>query len=906
MSIPVPSLLRKVLPIAALLPVLELPDCLAQTAPGTATPTVWEQSGWGGGGYFYCAAYHPTKDGVIYMGGDVGGAYKTEDHGVHWRTINNGLASYGVFSVAVDHRNPDTVYAATEGGLCKSTDAGETWVTLPRTDKSDLHITGEKNKSIHAVAVDPANGSNVYAASPTGKVYKSTDGGLNWEVAYEEKTEAEEPGVLRVQYGKVNNVFFGALTLLNPSAGESSANAQGIGFTFKGDGTLPKDSFFIMKTKDGIAYRSKNLNTLFQDTSWRDIVLKASDFVFDPGYLKSHPEAASQPVNPDWSSITRFDLTCSGPIPTNPAVARLKRFYFAYAPADGSSEPRLVPFADFSNPDAVKAFQTAGNIHLGDAPASTFYSVAVAPSDPSRIVASSAALGLVLSQDAGKTWKVLQTPTKASSAVFDPKDAKIIYGAFFADGVMKSTDGGATWKKISESFPDKFEVLDVAVNPSNPLNVCAIGKTSWTGVFLSSEDGGNTWQASGKELAGGVAGKYSNQIDLDESSGNPTMDMLSPDGKTAHLSAPTNIAINPLNPSEIFLSANWRPSLSTDGGTVWTERCHGADISCITDIRFHKGKVYVSAMDEGSLVSSDNGKTWKQLWPLKHTDDLSGHNWRIAVNEVNGSTRIIATSSPWSTVKPQSIIRSEDDGNTFTAIREGIPNYVLMPNTMWGRGYPRALAVDPNDPQVVYMGIDGDPEPVKSAAASSSLLTAEPPGNSWPPSPEAAGCSTASPWTPPIPTVSSGAPVAMGEASGAATTEANPGSRSSAMRSSSGMWSSPPMEPSTVPVSSFGAARTRARHGRGLPTSPRSPAPWWASRFIRPIPTSSGFREPTGGTSGSARSTKPPTVEIPGPTSRETFLTSAQIPCALIRKRMSSGLAGLGYSRPNNSEIVSR
>ncbi len=82
----------------------------------------------------------------------------------------------GLF-LAVDRSNPDTVYAATEGGLCKSTDAGETWVTLPRTDKSDLRITGEKNKSIHSVAVDPSNGSNVYATSPLGKVYKSTDGG---------------------------------------------------------------------------------------------------------------------------------------------------------------------------------------------------------------------------------------------------------------------------------------------------------------------------------------------------------------------------------------------------------------------------------------------------------------------------------------------------------------------------------------------------------------------------------------------------------------------------------------------------------------------------------------------------------------------------------------------------------
>src|SRR5690606_32239425 len=37
-------------------------------------------------------------------------------------------------------------------------------------------------------------------------------------------------------------------------------------------------------------------------------------------------------------------------------------------------------------------------------------------------------------------------------------------------------------------------------------------------------------------------------------------------------------------------------------------------------------------------------------------------------------------------------------------------------NVMWDRGYARALAVDPNDPQTIYLGIDGDPEPARNHA----------------------------------------------------------------------------------------------------------------------------------------------------------------------------------------------
>ncbi len=135
---------------------------------------------------------------------------------------------------------------------------------------------------------------------------------------------------------------------------------------------------------------------------------------------------------------------------------------------------------------------------------------------------------------------------------------------------MKSTDGGRRGRK-SPTASRQIRCPRYRGEPVESLNVCAIGKSSWTGVFLSSEDGGNTWQASGKELEGGAAGKYSNKIDLDESSGNPTMDMLC--GRK--ISAPERsdqYRHHPLNPSEIFLSANWRPSLSTDGGNIWTER----------------------------------------------------------------------------------------------------------------------------------------------------------------------------------------------------------------------------------------------------------------------------------------------------------------------------------------------
>ncbi len=680
----------------------------AVLAASTEVEPAWRQAGWGGGGYYWAAVYHPTQDGVIYMAGDSCGVYKTEDHGRNWRIINRGLAAYAVFSLAVDRNHPQTVYASTEEGLCKSLDGGEHWQRLPNTGRKELRITAERDRSVHAVAVDPVKGDTLYAASPCGKVYKSADGGQTWAVSYEATSPAEENGALRIQFGKVNGEYYGdfALPVTFPS-GINASDCVGIGFTLKGDGSMPKDCFLILKTGTGGTYRSKNINSLFKETGWRDIVLKADDFAPDPEYVKKHPESAgTRFTGSDWPGVVRLDLACSGALPTEATVGKFGSFFFAVTAA--SDKPRLVAFRNFVKDQSL---QTFGNIHIGAPLSGTVYSVAVADADHSRVIAATHDSGLVLSLNAGRSWKRLSTPQKAASAVFDPSDPNVIYGAFFENGILKSSDAGKTWIKLSKQLSSKCKIRDVAVSPVNPLDLYAIGSEDWNGTFYLSNDGGKTWKSSSKV-----------RVDAE---GNPTLDNVF--SGIASLSAPRTLSISPQNPKELFVSANWRSCLSEDGGLTWTERDRGADISCVTDIRFHKRKTYVTAMDEGTFVSEDGGQRWRQLWPLRHTPGLSGHNWRVAVTEVNGSERIISTVTPWYKT-PTCLVRSDDGGKSFNVVQTGLPDYTIRPNTMWGQGHPRALAVDPNNPRLIYLGIDGDPAEGKSGGG---IFKSEDGGTTW-------------------------------------------------------------------------------------------------------------------------------------------------------------------------------
>lgn len=667
----------------------------------------WEPCGWGGGGFYWSAVFHPTKDGVIYLGQDAGGLSKTTDHGMSWKMINNGLVHCGVFSLAVDRSHPDTIYAGTVGGTCKSVDAGEHWRFLPKTGPNDLNITAERNISVRSIAVDPSNGDIVYAASPSGKVFKSTDGGETWVIAYEKKADAEDTNAAFVQFGGINGAWFaGAWLNLAYPADANAADCQGIGFSFRGDKVKMEESkptkFFVtIKNAAGLTYQSRDLVAIFQDDQWRDVILKAEDFTIDPGSAKKFPEAANAAIN--WSQMNRLDFSCNGPM-SPPAVARFKAFGFAFAGDGGKSTLR--PIRDFTSDTFFGVYGNARSTMVP--PARSISSVAVALKDPALVVAATLDHGLVLSEDAGKTWRELDTPKGATSAVIADADPNIMFACFGKDGVWKSTDKGKTWVASSEGIPDKANMHDIAVSPANAIDVYCTGD----GAACLSNDGGKTWRKSEPMF-----------VDLD---GDPTRHYGGANPKTPIIRS-KNIVINPQNPKELYIACDWRPCWSGDGGLTWFERARGSDISCNTDIRFSKGRVYASAMDEGALVSDDNGISWRQLWPLKFDYAESGHCWRIAVNTIDGIDHILTGFNPW-TPKQNIIILSDDGGKSHQIIKTGLPDYLPRKNTMWETGNLRAMTTDPADPKIIYIGIDGDSEPGKSGGG---IFKSEDGGHTW-------------------------------------------------------------------------------------------------------------------------------------------------------------------------------
>jgi photosystem II stability/assembly factor-like uncharacterized protein len=176
--------------------VVSLVVLLAGTASWTQVPEKiyqdlrWRMIGPFRGGRTRAAAGVPSQPNVFYIGQVNGGVWKSDDYGRTWNPIFDHEPTQSIGAIAVAPSDPNIIYVSSgEGlhrpdlsvgnGIYKSADAGKTWTHLGLVD----------GQQIPAIAVDPRDPNHVFAAvlgHPYGPsegrgIYRSTDGGKNWQ-----------------------------------------------------------------------------------------------------------------------------------------------------------------------------------------------------------------------------------------------------------------------------------------------------------------------------------------------------------------------------------------------------------------------------------------------------------------------------------------------------------------------------------------------------------------------------------------------------------------------------------------------------------------------------------------------------------------------------------------------------
>ena len=111
--------------------------------------------------------------------------YKSTDAGTSWQATTGVRGTYAMgfaTALAVDPRDPTTVYAGIGGNVLKTTNAGGSW--QPIADGLPIAAAGRGSchcqRGVTALAVDPRRAGTVYAALSEGGIYKTTNGGQTW------------------------------------------------------------------------------------------------------------------------------------------------------------------------------------------------------------------------------------------------------------------------------------------------------------------------------------------------------------------------------------------------------------------------------------------------------------------------------------------------------------------------------------------------------------------------------------------------------------------------------------------------------------------------------------------------------------------------------------------------------
>jgi len=458
---------------------------------------------------------HPTISGTVYAGNrwdGTGGLWKSEDYGQTWVTVTTGLTDTRVNDVVFHPTDPLTMYLGTRGGhLFGSTNGGQTWTYVA----TPVPVNGELT-----LAFNPYGSHELWASNGCMNMPNVTLKSTNAEhTAW--ITVANPVGSLACPFIEFAPVGWGdtySQTMLAGGCWGTPYKTMNGGDSWVsfgpgaggGDVALhPTDPNTIYVGDDGASGVHKTTNG---GASWRAINQGLTLMYPDQlATVKGHPDVVYALMK--WNEDGIYKATRGGEV-----------WQFLDTP-DGGSSTLVDPFTPtivylgtnervYRSEDGGQSWPTYGELDPPDVCLNTqMFAPEVLRADPTQAGTLLAGIhgfcndfainmgAIYRSTDHGATWTTTLTASQHISPVtdlaYDIVTPTIVYAATGPDGksgMLKSTDGGQTWQRMGEGIVALDEVRSIAVEPSPPYRVFAL--TKYDGLY-ASENHGESWAKVG-------------------------------------------------------------------------------------------------------------------------------------------------------------------------------------------------------------------------------------------------------------------------------------------------------------------------------------------------------------------------------------------------------------------------
>src|SRR4030081_3277377 len=206
----------------------------------------------------------------------IGEVFRSKDGGRNWETLP-AMHGKSIRAMAMYHADSRILVAGALDGVYRSKDGGDSWERMSHANHADI-------KNIESIAVDPKDPNTVYAGT-WHLAWKTSDGGANWQQIKKGMIDDSDVFSVIVDHSNPSVVFASACSGIykSESAGNQFSKIQGIPFSARRTRVLKQDptneNIVYAGTTEGL-WKTTDLGKTWKRVSNPEIVV--NDVSVDP------------------------------------------------------------------------------------------------------------------------------------------------------------------------------------------------------------------------------------------------------------------------------------------------------------------------------------------------------------------------------------------------------------------------------------------------------------------------------------------------------------------------------------------------------------------------------------------------------------------------------------------------